>query len=749
MANSNTIVGARLPIWDAAQKASGRMIYAGDMTLPRMLHGKILFSPHAHAKIISIDTSKAEALPGVRAVCTYENTTDYYFNSSGEEIDGIKTEQIFPRTMRYIGDHVAAVAADTEEIAQKALKLIDVEYEILPVILNPNDALKEDAYPIHEGGNLSESVHQECGDVDSVFATAAHIYEDTYHTPAIHHGAIETHCALADFDSRGALTVYCASQDIYGQRMNLSRIFGLPMSHVRVVTPPVGGAFGGKIDMVAEPVASALAIRAGRPVRLFYSRREDIPFSTTRHEVYLTIKTATDDVGNILGQELQGVVNAGGYASITNSVSWAMCGRFFNLLKAKDLRFHMKQAYTNTPLGTAMRGFGSPQLFIAQQCQMQKIAKDLGISMVDMLRLNLTMPDGLDYRFDAPHGNARVRDCLDRGLELSKWDEAIKERDASQAENGRYRIGLGIAAAAHGNGVYGVHPDGTGVTIKLNEDGSAVLATGVADMGNGSVSLQRQLAADTLGLDIEKVTVIQGDTDTSLWDLGNYSSRGTFVSGHAAMHVAGLLKDQMLEVAAKVLDAPVDTITFENGMAIAENGASCPFGKLAMTSRAEFKRELACTETFSSKAAVVSYGVHLVKVQVDTETGASKVLDYTAVHDVGRALNPMSVEGQIEGAVQMGLGYALTESILRDAKGKVTNASFRQYKMFRADEMPPIHIGLVEDGEESGPHGGKSIGECSVAPSAAAIINAVSDAIGVAIQELPATPAAVLKALGK
>ena len=746
----NQVIGSRLPIRDAVNKATGCLKYVADRKLPRMLHAKILFSPVAHARIKSIDTTQAEALPGVRAVVCYQNAPQVPFNCCGENIDETKNEVIFDSVVRYVGDKVAAVAADTQAIAEKAVKLIQVEYEPLPFYLDPEEAMKEDAYPIHEGGNIAETVNLSQGDVDAGFEEADLIFEDRYHLPAVHHAAIETHAALADYDSNGKLTVYSPTQDAFAVRVNLSRLFGLKMSQVRVVADPIGGGFGGKIDMILEHVAALLSIKTGRPVRLVFTRREDIPSSHSRHEMIGYIRTGVKKDGTVTAQDVRMIINAGAFAGGTSSVAWAMGGKLFRLMDIPNLRFQGIEVYTNCTCGAAMRGFGSPQLFFAQQRQFNKIAQALHMDMLDLLRKNLMGERGVDRRNNTPLGNTYPKACVEQGAALFHWEEGLAEQAASQAEGGRYRIGVGMAVGDHGNGVFGVHPDTTGIILRMNEDGSLVLSSGCCDMGNGSVSLQGQLVSEILGVPLSDITYIQGDTDATLWDLGNYSSRGTYVSGAAAVKAANALKDMLIEEAADLLPEDPARIVFHDGKAWSLNypDRSASMAELAHHAHHKSQRDLVA-ETFASQAMAVSYGAHFAKVRVDTQTGAVTPLDYVAVHDVGRPLNPMNVEGQIEGAVQMGLGYVLCEGIERDESGKVTNNSFRQYHIFTAPQMPPIRIGFVNEVEETGPYGAKSIGECSVVPAPAAIANAVSNAVGCDFHNLPIKPAVVLKALSE
>ena len=744
----NKMIGANLPIRDAALKVTGALKYTADMKLPRMLYAKVLFSPIPHGKILEIHTEKAEQLPGVKAVVCYKNSPRRAFNSCGEEIDGAKTEYIFDDRVRFVGDKVAAVAAVDLATAEKAIRLIEVKYEPLPVNYDPLKALDPNAYPIHGETNLIEEVDLSAGDVEKGMEEADQIFEDCYSLPPIHHSAIETHCAIANYESNGKLTVYTACHDIFAHRLNLSRLFQLPMSKVRVITPAIGGGFGGKIDMVCEPIAALLAIKTGRPVKLVYNRREDIPSSRTRHGMELKIRTGVQKSGKIVAQEITAWVNAGAYAGGTMSIVWAMSGKFFKLTKIPNLRFRGIPVYTNMPIAGAMRGFGSPQLFFAQQRQMNKIAKKLKIDMARMELLNLTEPDGVDFRNQQPHGNAHPIDCVKKGMELFGWEEGLKEQETSRKENGRFRIGVGMAVAAHGNGVFGVRPDTTGVMLKMNEDGTVVLFSGVCDMGNGSVTTQCQVVSEILGIPVDGIECIQADTDATMWDLGNYSSRGTYVSVHAAVKVANQMKEEILEEASKMLQRKKEELSLGEWQVVEKmtrNHLASLQEVVSFTKQTD-EKDLCCADTFASDSLAVSYGAHFVKVQVDQETGKVKVLSYTAVHDIGKAINPMAVEGQIEGAVQMGLGYALSEGIVLDENGKVKNSSFRTYHIFQADEMPKIQVGFVEPVEPGGPYGAKSIGECSVVPSVSAITNAVSNAVDGDFHQVPVLPEQILAA---
>lgn len=737
----NNVVGKRVPIRDASLKVSGKLRYVGDIKLPHMLYAKILFSPLPHAKIKHIDTREAEALPGVHAVVCYKDAPKERYNGNGEDKDFYKTERIFDDRVRFVGDKVAAVAAETLEIAKKAIKLIKVEYEELPFYLEASEALKEESYPIHEGGNLIEKVNMGCNDVEVAMEGADFVFEDTYYMPAVHHSAIETHVSIADYDFDGKLTVYTPTQDVFGQRENLRRIFGIPMNKLRVVASAIGGGFGGKIDLITEPIAALLAIKTQRPVKLELTRNEDISFSRTRHAMEVTIKTGINKDGLIVAQDVKSLVNAGAHTSCTMSVCWAMGGKLFKLYKTPNLRFKALPVYTNTSIAGAMRGFGSPQLYFAQQAQLASIAKELNLDIINIQLKNLVEPFDYDLGSQLTHGNARPKDCVIKGKEVFGWEKSLLEREKFNNENSRYKMGIGMAAASHGNGIYKVMPDKTSIILKLNEDGSAVLFTGVSDMGSGTITAQLQVVSEVLGIPVARIGCVNTDTETTLWDLGAYSSRGVFVGCQAAKKAAELIKKELELEARQLLGKDMAEFIFRDSKLISEElGVELSIEEVIKHAHEVNERDICCSTTFANCANAMSYGVHFVKVLVDTEEGIVKILDYAASHDIGKAINPMSVEGQIEGAVQMGIGYALKEELVYAEDGRLKTNSLRKYKLVDALEMPKVKLSLIEEFEESGPYGAKSIGECSVVPSVGAIVNAVSDALGKSIHRIPIKP---------
>ena len=744
-------IGKRVPIRDAASKVTGRKVYVGDMKLPGMLYAKVLFSPKAHAKIIRIDTSEAEKLPGVCAVATYLNTPQIRYNSALRFIEHQipNTERIFDDTVRFVGDRVAAVAAETLEIAEKAVGLIKVEYEELPVMLTVEDAIKEDAYPIHEGGNIVGQAHVEAGDVEKAFAECDYVIEDKFTTQPIHHAALEPHVAIADWSYDDKLTIYSPCQNTFGFRVILGQIFGLPYSKIRLLSPAIGGAFGGKLEMTIEPVVAVLSKMTRRPVKLEYTRKECIFGTRVRHASVSYVKTGFMKDGRVHAVDMKFYNNTGAYATSALNVSGAMSHKVFKAYKIDNMRFHANPVYTNTIVAGAMRGYGSPQAYFGLERQFNKIANFLHMDPAEVQMLNMVDPDSLDPCFHKPHGNPRPKDCLTRAKELIHYEEVCKEQEATKDE--RFRIGVGVALGVHGNNCFGAHRDVTTLMLKMNEDGTCILYSGSHDMGNDNVGMQKQIVSEVLGIPLEKIDSVEADTDACLWHLGDYASRGTYVVGMAAKKVAEAMKQKLQEEAADLLGIPAEQIVLrddhawdgeneENAVSIAEVMLHC---------QRDHARELCCAETHPAPRGPSSYGVHIAKVQVDTVTGEEKVLEYAAVQDVGRVINPMALEGQLAGGIHMGLGYGLSENITYDTDGNVQQEGFREYKVLQAADMPKLYLDFVAegDGEPGAPYGAKSLGECPVVPAAPAVVNAICNAVGCEINDLPADKERILEAI--
>lgn len=747
--NEYTYIGKGYPIHDAREKVTGKAVYTVDMELPGMLYAQMLFSPVGHAHIKSIDTSRAEALEGVRYIATCENTPDKLFNSAMRFIGhNMKPdEQIFPRKVRYAGDRVAAVVAEDEETAAKAIKLIQVEYEELPVVVDVEEALKEGACPIHEGGNLLGTLEVKAGDVDQALKESDYVYEGRYSTPIVHHYAMEPHASVADYDGK-RLTVWTSAQNIFAYRVILSQIFDLPVNRIRVVRPTVGGGFGGKYEMVLESVVSWLAIKMQRPVKLELSRKDTMISSRTRHGAVVYVKVGIQEDGTIRAIDYKELANAGGYAGSTMNVLGGASGKSMMLYHVPNMRFKGLGVYTNSPVAGAMRGYGSPQIETPLEIHLDKIAKELGMDPKELRMKNLVVPGDINPAKKSSLGNCRVKECLAKGCELIGWTDQVTTR-----ENGRYRKAMGFACGVHGNGVYGVMMDTTTIQLRMAEDGSVTIFTGNQDIGQGNGVVLKLIVAETLQLDPDSIELIDADTAVTPFDMGTFSSRCTWVSGEAARQAAEELLEKLKKEASELLDVEEEQLSLDHGALILKGDPTirASYGELALhAQQVSYRGEFTVNKPFYSAHNPGSYCADLAEVEVDMETGEVKVINFVAVHDVGRAINPLMLEGQIEGGIQMGLGYGLTEELKQDPRtGAVTNAHTKKYKLFRAEDMPKITVATVEEGEEYGPFGAKSIGEIATVSVGAAVVNAVNRAAGICIKDLPATPSKIMAELSK
>jgi CO/xanthine dehydrogenase Mo-binding subunit len=733
-------IGKTYPVHDAVAKVTGRAVYTTDLIVPGMLTGSILFSDRAHARVKYIDCSEAESLEGVHAVCSYLNAPQQVYNSYHRFIghDLPEDETIFSQEVRYIGDRIAAVAAETPEIARKALRLIKVEYEELPAVFSIDDAEGDDSPRVNSKyPNRCPDIKLETGDVTKGFSEADFVFEDTYYTPAIYHAALENHCAIADYSPDNHLTVWCTSQNIFATRMLLGKLFDLPRNRVQVKKPILGGAFGGKVPMSVEPVAALLSKLAGRPVKVELTRREDMNGTNTRHASKAKIKTGIKKDGQITAQEIKFLVNTGAYHTGGNSIASAICYKLYQLYKNINLKINAAPVYTNTTPAGAMRGYGAPQMMFAHQVHLNKIARQLGIDFTDLQLKNLIEPNSTNHLTNSSQGNVRGIDCVIKGKKLFEWDKR-----SQQTADGYLKRGIGMAVCSLWNGVFGVHIDATGIRITMNEDGTFIVHTPTHDMGQGTSIAIIQIVAEVLSVQIGDIRIVESDTDSCLWDLGAFASRGIYVSGEAARVTAEKMKAELLKHAAENFKKDPVQLQLKDGQIIQKSDLSM-VAKLA-----DFANDLLLKKNiylevnhfYSSEADRTSNAAHFAEVEVNTETGEVKVLDYLAVHDIGQVINKIGVEGQIEGGVQMGLGFALSEEMIRDEKGRLKNPNFKKYKMFRASEMPEIRLSFIEEKDYPGPFGAKSISEIATVPVAPAIVNAIVDALGENFYALPIRP---------
>jgi len=749
-------IGARIPMVDSVEKVTGSGKYADDLTLPGMLVGKILHSPHAHARIRSIDTAAAEQLPGVFAVVTGRETpVKYGILPIGHDETIFAVDKVL-----YIGDNVAGVAAETEALAEEALRLIRVDYEILHAYFDPEKSMLAEQNLIHEDRphNIEKDYHHHFGDVEAGFAAADYVREDRFECAEVTHAALEPHSTLAKFEPDGALTVWSSTQVPYYLMKTLAATLQMPESQVRVIKPLVGGGFGGKSEVIPLELASAaLARKAGRPVKITYTREEVFLAHRGRPRQIVELKTGVTRDGKLTAVDARIIQDGGaycGYGVVTILYSGQLLNAMYDI---PNVKFDGFRVLTNKPACGAMRGHGTVNTRFAFEQQLNIIAAVLGIDPVEIRRINLLHAPCITVN------GLRVLsygypECIDKVMEKSRW----KEKYGKQ----RYGKGIGIAGSHYVSGaanpiIRSMMPH-TRVNLSIDGTGTVTIFTGASEIGQGSDTMQVQIVAAELGVPIERIKIVAADTALTPVDLGSYSSRVTFMAGNAALDAARDARKKILSAAAKNLATSIERLTIEDGnvFCVDDEHLTLTFDEAVRLAIGQGETLMA-TGTYAPpedaqggkfKGAGVgpspaySYSAQVAEVTVDTETGEVHVDRITAAHDCGKAINPINVEGQIIGSVWMGLGQAVQEEMVWEG-GRLMNAGLLEYRSASTLESPPIDPIIVESNDPEGPFGAKEAGEGSLAATIPAVAHAVYDAVGVWINTLPITPEKILKAL--
>jgi 4-hydroxybenzoyl-CoA reductase subunit alpha len=801
MTDNYSIIGKSIAMVDAAGKTTGAGKYADDLSLPGMLIGKILHSPYPHARVKRIDTSRAEKLPGVVAVAVGKDAPNPYgILPVGHDEHALVTDKV-----RYVGDNVACVAAVDETTAEKALELIDVEYEVLPAYFDPEDSMKAESDFIHDNKphNLEKDYHHVFGDPEKGFAEADQVAEARFIANEVTHAAMEPHCTLAAFEidpqtgQFGRLTVQSSTQVPYYLQHKLSLVLEMPMSQIRVIKPLVGGGFGGKSEVIPLEIIAAVAARKARvPVKITYTREEVFWAHRGRPRTIVDLKTGIKADGRITAVKAKVIQDGGAYCSygvVTILYSGALLGALYDI---PNIQYDGYRVLTNKPVCGAMRGHGTVNVRFAFESQLDELALKIAMDPAEVRRRNLLQPPCITVN------GLRVQsyglpECIDQVVTRSGWNE---RKDS--LPRGR---GLGIACSHYVSGaansiIRSDMPHST-VNIKIDRDGGVVIYTGASDIGQGSDTMVAQVAAETLGCSMARVKVIAADTDLTPIDIGSYSSRVTFMNGNATLRAAQDVKKQIALAAAKKMGCAPEDLVFRNDRLNKKDGvARAPLpaegsekkdasvsgrveGQILRGSLQQKRKDEGPKDSLSFEEAVVaaidfhgalsgtgsyapppdarggkhkgagvgpspaySYSAQVAEVTVDEETGEVTVHKVWASHDCGRALNPVSVEGQIIGSVWMGMGQALTEEMVwKD--GMLMNPGMLEYRSPSSAESPEIEPIIVESIDPEGPFGAKECSEGSLAATIPAIANAIYAAVGVRLHESPFTPERVLSAL--
>ncbi|HOW36348.1 MAG TPA: molybdopterin-dependent oxidoreductase [Candidatus Omnitrophota bacterium] len=753
-------VGKSVPRIDGRGLVTGQAKYTFDLKLPGMLIGKLLRSPHAHAKIISIDTSKAEKLPGVKAIITARDTHLIKFGSN---------EYFFPQTIdqmaieadkvRYIGDEIAAVAAVDEETAQKALSLIDVRYEILPAVFDMTEAMKPGAPQIHDAlNNIALILPVNFGNPDRALKESDYVREDIFYTQSAAHCAMEPHVCVGQFETfSNKITLWTSTQAPFKCRESLAKCLKMDLNNIRVIKLAVGGGFGGKLEMFPMDFAACLLSKkaAGLPVKITYTREEEFSFSRRKHNMIYKIKSGVKKDGTLTAITGEVIADGGAYCSYGPTVLAAAMMRIFMVYKIKNFKITGFRVYTNNPISGAIRGFGGVQSGFSVESHMDLLAEGIGMDPVEFRLKNITTPNMVTVNKIMLTTNG-LKECIEKATRACDWKN--KRGKLKHLCRG---IGIGIAADVMGSKMYKAH-ESAGSIIKIEEDGSVYLFTGAADTGQGSNTALSQIAAEELGVSYTRIKCTAADTEITPFDTGSFASRVTFISGNATKNAATDAKKQILNIVAEEHKMNADELDIKAEQVINKKSSSVimNFDKaLELCYSFNYGRQIIGRGSYNPKTTPIdfrtgegnvsgSYGfeAQVAEVEVNKETGQVKVLKMWDAHDVGKAINPQSCEGQIEGSITMGIGYTFYED-LKFKNGRVVNPNFANYRLPRSIGTVPIETIFVETNDPEGPFGAKGMGEASLLPTSAAIANAIQDAVGVRIKDLPITPDKILKAL--
>jgi putative selenate reductase molybdopterin-binding subunit len=765
---------------DGIKLARGNPAFADDIEMRGMLHAKVLRSPHAHARILDIDDREALALTGVHAVKHYKNTPRVMYASGGQSWPNPHPwdQTSFDSKVRHVGDRVAAVAADSPEIAAEACRRIKVTYEVLPFVLDERHAMDDGVTPIHDepdavgvhdaSRNLAIHIQAKTvGDevLEAAFASADHVFESTYRVHQVQQTPIEPHACVGWLDSDERLNLRTATQVPFHTRRMVAPLLGLHVKDVRVMKPRIGGGFGAKQEMLIEDIVGHLVLATKRPVRLVLDREEEFASSRTRHPQTLTYRTGVNKDGSLVAQELRVIGNTGAYGTHGFTVQNVTGLRGLSSYNCPAKRFDCKVVYTNIPVPGAFRGYGAPQAEFALECHMEDIAHALGREVIDFKRQNWVKvgdkqdivmflgergtldPADVDPATYPSVMSSGIEECVAQGLRAIGWHRREDPAWVAPADRPHIRRGIGFAFCMHGTAIPFL--DMGGCSIKMNDDGTFNVMSGAADLGTGADTVLGQIAAEVLGVPLDDIVMYTGDTDMTPFDVGAYASSTTYISGMAVKKAADAVRWRIKVRAARLLGVQEPcSIELRDRRAWAPDGRSVSLEDIALNSlHTEDQEQIMGIGSHVSEACPPPFAAQFAEIEVDIETGQVTVVKLVMAVDCGVAINPITASGQVEGGMFQALGYAVCEEFAFDETGRMVNAELGPYWIFRADDAPATEVFLVQTMEDTGPFGAKAVAEIPTDGVAPAVRNAILQATGVRIDEIPFTPERVHRAL--
>jgi len=744
---------------DAIAKVTGRARYTDDFFRPDMLQAKFFRSTIAHGVVKSIDISKAVAVPGVEAVFTFDDVPQKLFATAGHPYSldpnhqDIEDRLLLTQYIRYWGDEIAVVVAESELIANEALSLIEVEYETYEPLITAEQILAPDAREIHPGSKNCAGEHSfECGGkLEEAFASADEVFEGEYSTQMVQHCHIENHTAFAYLDDLQHIVIVSSTQIPHIVRRIVGQALDIPWGNVRVIKPYIGGGFGNKQDIVLEPLVAFLTTKLdGKPVKICMTREECMIGTRIRHPITTKVRIGINQEGTMVARNMDSLSFTGAYASHGHSIVAAAGSKSCLLYPRMAVGFHGKTIYSNIPAAGAMRAYGSPQINYAFESALDDLARKKGISPIEIRLKNLAQPGDLNPLSNQTISSCGVIECLEKGRELIQWDR--KKAEWPSQQSGNERRGLGVACFSYGSGTYPVNVEIAGARLILNQDGSVHMQTGATEIGQGSDTIIAQMAAETTGLPFGKIHVVSTqDTDLTPYDPGAYASRQAFVMGNAVFAAATEFRQKIIEYAALITEIPFEALDISgNNIVKTENPEQMVISmeELALDSYYNKDRggQITADVSHKTRSNAPSFGCTLVDLTIDIPMCQITINEIFNLHDSGVILNPVTAKGQVEGGMSMGIAAALTEQLLIDPKsGKILNNNLLDYKIPTIMDTPELQSAFVETNDPNSSYGNKSLGEPPIISPPPAIRNAVLDATGIAINELPITPQILFK----